>query len=286
MRVAIVGASGVLGRYLAPRLLAGKHHCVAVVRDPTRLGLPTDPGLTVARADILDPVTLAPAVAGCDAVIHAATRVPRPGGAADWPMNDRIRREGTANLIAACQTAGVGRYVQQSIAMIVPSPAGQLVDEDGPVDAGELQSAIDMEALVMESALDWRILRGGLFYGPGTGAEENWARQAQAGSLLIPGDGSAYMTLVHVADYAEAVVRAVEHGEGRFVLNAVDDQPVTYGAFLNDVARAAGAPAPPAGGSERLESFRASNARARQTLGWRPFFASYRTGLLPGLAPQ
>lgn len=283
MRVAVVGASGVLGRHLVPRLLARGHDVVAVVRHPARLRIPGSARLTSAQADILDPAALRAAILGCDAVVHAATRVQRPGGAADWPMNDRIRREGTANLLAACVAEGVGRYIQQSIAMIVPGRGDAWVTEDDPVEPGDLQSAADMETLVSASQLDWRILRGGLFYGPGTGADEAWAAMAAAGTLIIPGDGSDWLSPVHVGDYAAAMVLAVEAATDRFTLNVVDDEPVTYAGLFRDIATAASGPAPRLGGAERLESFRASNARARQTLGWRPFHASYRTGLLPGI---
>lgn len=284
MRVAVVGASGVLGRYLVPRLLERGHTVVAVARDPSRLHFPASPGLLRIRADILERETLGDAVAGCDAAVHIATCVPRPGAPAQWDVNDRIRREGTANLIAACKARGVSRYVQQGIAMIVPSPDGAWVDEDAPIEAGGLQSAVDMEALVRSSGLDWRIVRGGLFYGAGTGAEEGWRRLAQRGELLIPGDGSDYLSFVHVADYAMAMVLAVEAAEGHFAVNAVDDEPVTCGQFLRDVAQAAGGLPPALGGPERLESFRASNARIKARLGWQPFFTSYRSGVLPALA--
>lgn len=284
MRIAVVGASGVLGRYLVPRLLSRGHDVIAVVRDPARLRSPASPALTIARADIFDPAALRAAIRGCDAAVHVATRVQRPGGVADWAMNDRIRRDGTANLVAACIAEGVRRYVQQSIAMIVPSSGNAWVDENDRIAPGDLQSAADMEALVSASPLDWRILRGGLFYGPGTGADENWAAQARAGTLVIPGDGLGWLTLVHVADYAEAMAAAIDASEGRFVLNVVDDEPATYATFYSDIAKAVGGPPPVTGGPERIESFRASNARARRELHWSPFHAGYRMGLLPGIA--
>ena len=284
MQIAVIGASGVLGRYLVPRLLERGHTVVAVARDPSRLVFPEAAGLRRIRADILEPQMLGAAVAGCDAAVHIATRVPRPGAPAQWDVNDRIRREGTANLIAACKAHGVPRYVQQAIAMIVPSPDGAWVNEESPIEAGDLQSAVDMEALVQSGGLDWRILRGGLFYGTGTGAEESWRRLARAGELLIPGDGSDYLSFIHVADYAMAMVLAIEAAEGRFIVNAVDDEPVTCGQFLRDVALASGGTPPALGGPERLESFRASNARIKGKLNWRPFFTSYRSGVLPALA--
>ncbi len=67
--------------------------------------------------------------------MHLATAIPRgPGG--DWSRNDRIRREGTANLLAAAAAQGVRRYVQQSIVMLYGDTGSTLVDESAPLQPG------------------------------------------------------------------------------------------------------------------------------------------------------
>lgn len=280
MRVAVLGATGVLGRSVLPALAGRGHAVVAVARDPARVAS-QGARVRAVRGDILDPATLAAPLAGCDAVLHLATAIPPPGG--DWTMNDRVRREGTRNLLAAAVAARVPRYVQQSIAMLHAGPREVLATEDSPLAPGPNQvSALDMEALVREAPLDWVILRGGLFYGPGTGRWEAWNAAARAHHLVTPGDGDDYVSLVHVEDMAAAVVLAAESRLARAVLNVVDDAPVTYRALFAHVARLHGAPPPAAGGPLALASFRVGNARAREHLGWSPRYPDYRSGWTTG----
>jgi len=84
----------------------------------------------------------------------------------------------------------------------------------------------DMEKQVKDSNLDWCILRGGSFYGTGTRQNSEWKENAHKGTLKIPGDGRAYLSLVHVNDMAWAVIQAVEVGSSKRVFNVVDDYPV------------------------------------------------------------
>jgi nucleoside-diphosphate-sugar epimerase len=273
LAIAVLGASGVYGRHVVPRLLARGHRVRALVRRPDA----APPGSSARIADIFDGESLRRALGGCDVVINLATAVPRPDQPPDFAMNDRIRREGTASLIAACDRGQ--RLIQQGIAM-VHAGGEALVDERAALHAGPATaSAIDMEALVRDSGLSHLILRGGLFYGPGTGREAQWLAAAREGSLVIPGDGSAFVSLIHVADMAEATAMAVEARSASGTLLVVDDYPVPWRELFSHVAKRAGAREPMAGGPVRLPSFRCSNGLARAALGWRPFYADYRSGL-------
>src|SRR5258706_16076017 len=118
MRIAVIGATGVLGRHLLPRLIERGHAVCATARKEADLDRLKRVGAEAVPADIFDPASLRAAVVNCDAAIHAATSIPTPAGGSDWAVNDRIRRDGTANLIAACRAERVGRYVQQSVAML------------------------------------------------------------------------------------------------------------------------------------------------------------------------
>jgi nucleoside-diphosphate-sugar epimerase len=277
MRIAILGATGVLGRPVAARLLARGHEIVAIARDPARLA--PRPRVHAVHGDILDPASLTAPLAECDAVLHLATAIPPAGVQSDWTRNDRIRREGTANLLAASQHAGRPRYIQQSVAMLLAGPRDLIADEDAPVrPSARLESARDMEDAVRASELPWVILRGGAFYGGGSGRMEDLNRLAREGRLAIPGDGGDYISLVHVEDMADAVVRAAESDVARQVFNIVDDHPVTYRELYEYVAEANGASPPAAGGPPQLASFRVTSARARRELGWSPRFGDYRSG--------
>jgi nucleoside-diphosphate-sugar epimerase len=230
--------------------------------------------------DILDAESLYIAARGCDAALHLATAIPRSGNR-DWSLNDRIRREGTQNLLAAATGNGVRRYVQQSIVFLYGGSGEELATEDTPVQAPSavIQSAADMEELVRASALDWCILRGGHFYGPGTGREEGWRQSAREGNLAYPGDGSDFISLVHVVDMARAIVLATESAPARSIYNIVDDEPVSYKQLYTFITSQLGVDAPQGGGRIVLPSLRCSNARAKEELGWQPAYPSYRSGL-------
>ena len=280
MRIAVIGATGGLGAQTVPRLVERGHAVHALGTRPEALRRLEALGARPFVGSILDKRSLLPALAGCDAALHLATAVPRPGEKPDWARNDLIRREGTACLLEACRESQVVRYVQQSIAMLNADPARGWSDEASPIfTVPAWRSAADMEAMVQAPDLDWRIVRGGLFYGPGTGRETMWRELARRGELTIPGDGGDFVSLVHVADMAEAVVLAAESESGRFVVDAVDDEPVTYAELFRCIAAAEGAPEPGAGGPAALPSFRVRNANAKRRLGWAPFHRTYRSGL-------
>ena len=154
------------------------------------------------------------------------------------------------------------------------------VANDNDVATEAVHAALAMEEAVRSSGLDWLILRGGLFYGPGTGFDDEWFARARAGTLRLPGDGSAFVSLVHIADMAGATLTALERGASGQVLIVADDAPARWRDVLGYVASACGAPAPEPGGRLGLPSYRVRNRRAREALGWAPFYPDHRAGLV------
>jgi putative NADH-flavin reductase len=71
MKLTVFGASGGIGTEVVRQGLAAGHHITAVVRQTSKLDVVPHPSLEVVVADIMDPTTLAPAIAGRDAVISA-----------------------------------------------------------------------------------------------------------------------------------------------------------------------------------------------------------------------
>jgi nucleoside-diphosphate-sugar epimerase len=279
MRLIVIGATGVLGRHVVPRLLERGHQVRAVVRTSQQAALFQRKGVEAVLGDILDAASLHAAVTDCEAALHLATAIPKPGGPQDWGPNDRIRREGTQNLLVACQQAGVRRYIQQSTAFLYNFQGTELADETTPLRANPfLQSTADMENLVQASPLDWCILRGGFFYGPGT-FEDAWREAARQGSLQCPGDGKDLLSLIHVVDMARAVVLATEEAPPHSIYNVVDDQPVSYAILYQYVAAQVGGPSPSPGGPALLPAFACRNDRLKAELGWWPAYSTYQSGL-------
>lgn len=284
--VAVLGANGVYGRCLIPRLVNQGYGVRALVRRPEAAGVALACGADVRVADIFDETALCAALQGCDVGVNLATSLPGPSGRGDYDVNDRVRREGTPIWLEACRRTGVGRIIQQSIAMVNASGSDAWSDEDAVYVASEesiasraIAAAVAMEDAVRASELDWIILRGGLFYGPGTGFDDDWFARARENKLRLPGDGSGFVTLVHIADMAEATLAAIERWPSRQTLVIADDEPARWRDVFGFVAQAVGAPAPAPGGRAGFPSFRVSNRRARAALNWAPFYTNYRVGL-------
>jgi nucleoside-diphosphate-sugar epimerase len=283
--IAILGANGVYARRLIPRLAAAGHGIRALVRRPEAAGVARACGADVRIGDVFDADSLVRGLEGCDVGINLATSLPGPSGRGNYEENDRVRRDGAPIWIEACRKAGVTRVIQQSIAMLSASGSDAWSDEDTVYDAGDsvagraYVASVAMEETIRASDLDWIILRGALFYGPGTGFDDDWFARAAAGKLRLPGDGSDYVSLCHVSDMAAATVAAVQLWPSRQTLIVADDEPAQWRDVFGYVAELVGAPAPEAGGRAGFPSFRVSNKRARAVLDWAPFFKSYREGL-------
>lgn len=284
--IAVLGGNGVYARHLIPRLIATGHSVRAVVRRPDAAGIARDSGAEVCTGDIFDTASMAAAFRGCDIAINLATSLPGPSGRGDFAANDRLRVEGAPNFVAACRQANVSRVIQQSISFLNASGSADWSDEDhryAPAAESIASKAMDaaeaMEATIAASGLDWIILRGGLFYGPGTGFDERWFAGAAAGKLKMPGDGGDYVSLVHIADMAAATVATVGTWPSRQTLIVCDDQPSPWREVFGFIAASLGQPAPAAGGAAGFPSFRLRNARAKAALKWQPFYRSYREGL-------
>jgi nucleoside-diphosphate-sugar epimerase len=285
--IAILGANGVYARWLIPRLTTRGYRVRALVRRPEAAGTAKACGADVRVADIFDAASLRAGLEGCDIGVNLATSLPGPSGRGDYDANDRLRREGTPIWVDACRAAGVERVIQQSIAMVNAAPGEAWSDEDTVFAAADdgaaaraIAASVAMEDAVRSSDLDWIILRGGLFYGPGTGFDDDWFARAQAGKLRLPGDGSDFVSLLHIADMARATLAAIERWPSRQALIVADDEPATWRDVFGYVAQSVAAPAPQAGGRQGFPSFRVSNARAKAALDWTPFYTTYRVGLV------
>ncbi len=284
--IAVLGATGVYGRHLVPRLVAAGYRVRALVRRPEAAALAAACGAEVAAADVFDEASLRIGLVGCDVAINLATALPSPTRAGDYAKNDQLRREGTPIWVRACRDAGVARIVQQSIAMVHAGGGDAWADETTfhpvrqEIAASAIAAARAMEATIEHSGLDWMILRGGLFYGPGTGFDDDWFARARAGKLRLPARGDDYVSLVHIADMAGATVAALGRWPSRRALIVADDEPARWRDVFSYVCAVAGSAAPQPGGLALMPSFRVANRRARELLSWAPLYGDHRAGLV------
>jgi nucleoside-diphosphate-sugar epimerase len=214
--------------------------------------------------------------------------------------NDRIRTEGTRNLVAAAVSAGARRMVAQSIAFAYPPTGEGLKTEDDPLydDAAwpfsrSVRALHDLEdAVTRTPGIEGVVLRYGFFYGPGSGysPEGHIAHEVKRRRFPIVGRGTGVFSYIHVDDAAAATVAAVERGQPG-IYNVVDDDPATLREWLPVYAEELGAKKPRrvpklvarlVAGSYATylatELRGASNARAKTELDWEPRYASWRQG--------
>ena len=106
MKLTILGATGATGPASPARRSPPGHEVTAVVRDPSRLPVPAQPRLRTVTADVMDPASITPAIAGADAVISAVG--PR-GTGPTTVIQDSVR-----SIIAAMDKTGARRFLQVS----------------------------------------------------------------------------------------------------------------------------------------------------------------------------
>lgn len=283
--IAILGANGVYARHLLPRLVGAGYKVRALVRRPEAAGAARACNADIQIADIFDAASLRAGLTGADVCINLATSLPGPSGRGDYVTNDRVRAEGVPILLGVCNDVGVPRLLQQSIALVGASGEA-LFDESARAEpAGDdasaqaIRATLAMEDAVRASHLDWLILRGGLFYGPGTGFDDDWFARAAAGKLRLPEAGTDFVSLIHIADMCDATVAALSVWPSRQTLIIADDLPARWRDVFAYISELAGAAPPAPGGRRGFPSFRASNRRARETLNWAPHYSDYRSGL-------
>ena len=306
MRVFVAGASGAIGRQLVPRLVAGGHEVHGMTRSESKRALLSELGAVPVVADALDPDAVAEAVAEAkpDVIVHqltSLTGVQRFTERAAEPTN-RLRTEGTDNLLSAGHAVGVRRFVAQGVAgfgaygrtgAAVKTEADPL-DPSPPPEFRETLAALrHLEAAVLGARwTDGIVLRYGVFYGPGTSLAqgEEQFEMVRKRKFPVVGDGGGVWSFVHIDDAAEATVAALEQGT-RGVYNVVDDDPAPVAEWLPALARTLGAKKPmrvprfvgrmfagETGVAMMTEIRGASNAKAKRELGWRPAHPSWRQG--------
>jgi len=303
MRVFVTGATGVIGRRVLPLLLERGDLVSVLARRGSNTGHADllRQGVTVLEASLFDPPSLGVAVAAHDVVINLATHMPpssvrmfMPGA---WRENDRIRREGSANLVGAALAAGVQRLIQESYAPIYDSHGSAWIDETDPVRPGRYNRTIlDAERSVRrfaEAGGAGVVLRFAAFYGPDAEQLQDMLRAIRHGWAPLPGDPDSYVSAVSHDDAAAAVIAAMDLPSGAY--NVVDDWPVSHREFVDALADAAGVAHPrllPAwtarlGGSVAralTRSLRISNRKLRDASGWTPRYRSVREGFPAALA--
>jgi 2-alkyl-3-oxoalkanoate reductase len=241
--VLLTGAAGFIAGHLAERLLADGVPVHGTARRPETAAWLAGQGAAVIAADLLDPASLARAATGCRAVVHAAAWT---GGAELSPaLAWRTNVEGTANVLAAAQAAGVERFIYISSVAVYGVNRAPLIDESmptPPVGQAYPDSKIAAEALVRASGLPYVIIRPASTYGPrGTAWTVGPIEQIKRGTLVLLGRDTGLVTPGYIDNVIDGLLLGLAHPAalgGTF--NLCDDCAVTYREFYLAYARMLG----------------------------------------------
>jgi 2-alkyl-3-oxoalkanoate reductase len=313
MKVFVAGASGAVGHRLVPLLVASGYDVVAMTRSEGKADSLRAAGAEPVVADGLDAgeVTRAITRSQPEVVIHQMTGLTGVSSYKkfdeEFSVTNRLRTEGTDNLLNAARAAGVRRFIAQSYGNWNYARTGTgLKGEDDPFDPDppanqrkSLEAIRHLEDAVLGAqGMEGIVLRYANFYGPGTGfaLDGDLAELVRQRKFPIVGNGGGVWSFIHIDDAATATIAAIEHGAPG-VYNIVDDEPAPVAAWLPELARALGAKPPrrvpvwlgrlaagEVGVSMMTQIRGTSNAKAKRELGWQPRYQSWRVGFRDGLS--
>jgi len=195
--VLVTGGTGFVGPHVVHTLRARETPVRALVRDPARAGRLVAWGVELATGDVTDPASLRAACVGVDAVVHLVAII--RGQPSDF---ERVMSQGTRNVVAAAQEAGVRRFV-------LASALG--LDERTKDAVPYFAAKWEMEQAVAESGLEHVIFRPSFVFGRDGGVLPTFIRLARFAPVTpIVGPGRQRLQPIWIDDLAEYYARALD----------------------------------------------------------------------------
>ncbi len=196
----ITGATGFIGSHLVARLVSQGERPRCLVRDRNRAAalLPVDK-IEIVQGETIYPATLEAAVQGVDTIVHAAflTADRKPSSTNQY---HKTNVDGTRNLVNAAKAAGVKRIIEISGLGTKPGQPGSY-----------MQGRYLSEKMLMESGLDWTIIRPSVLFGPGASFVKGLADLLRV-SPVVPliGGGKTLFQPIYVEDVVTVIMKILE----------------------------------------------------------------------------
>jgi nucleoside-diphosphate-sugar epimerase len=248
-KVAVTGASGLVGGHVVEYLAKGGYSMVAVVRSPESARQLTkflddmkgSIDVRLAQAAVSDAKALAEAFSGCDVVVHAAGSV-NPYGSRQDIFATNV--DGTKNVLAAAEKANVKHFIFISSLSVITGQGDQFnLDESAPLrPCGEsyADSKIEAEKAVMASSGRLKVtsLRPGFIYGPG---ERSWMPRLitniRNGKAMLIDGGKRETNVIYVGNLCRAVEKTLLNPKSfGQVYNLTDGQSISKKQLFDAIA--------------------------------------------------
>jgi 2-alkyl-3-oxoalkanoate reductase len=294
MKVFVAGGSGTIGVPLVRALVGAGHQVSAMTRSTNKQDELRALGASPVVADALNREALIAAVEAVrpTAVIHQLTALPKdaPRRPSDLDATNRLRIEGTRNLLEAAIGAGARRFLVGSFALLSPRGPASAESEDAAAAAVRSMESQVLDA-TQRGSIEGIILRYGMFYGletPSTAAMIDMVRKRRL--PVVRGDASQ-LPFIEIDDAVSATVRALELAPSGAVYDIVDDRAVSLTEMADAIAEHTGSARPlrvPAWLPRLVAPYLArvlsirmplSNAKAKAELGWQPEYPTVRDGM-------
>lgn len=245
MRILITGAAGNLGTLLARHLAGHAPHALRLMihRRDVEADLRDSPRVEVVRADLADPASLAPAVAGVEVIVHFAGVLFKARPERFLPETNTRYFE---NLVDAARAAGVGRIILISFPH-VEGPTSRDRPAAGRLDGAPVsvhaQTRLQEECYLFQQSPGSISLRVGMVYGRGI-LMIDAARWLAARRLLGVWRERTQIHLIAREDFCSAAAAAIEHPAARGIYQLGDDGNDSLQEFLDLACDAWGVPRP------------------------------------------
>lgn len=298
LNIFVTGATSAAGREAVRQLSARGHKVTGLtvgsqggVLVRTDGGLPTfsDP---LRAGELKSLLKLYP----YDVVLNFGTNLANtyPGRNTDWAQVTSTVTQATNAILEAAASAGIKFLVHLSSTLVYGDAHGETVTEDSKPHGSTFRPLLNAEKAVLNSGIPACVLRAGIIYSGEDEAITALGEDLKRGRGIYLGDSHAVLNWVHAADVASAAVLAAEQQPTGQVFNIVDDNPASSAAFAGYVGTSLGAGVPAGlnapefalkfmtGEAQRTllnTSARASNEKAKQTLGWKPKYPTLQAGL-------
>jgi len=232
----IVGGTGFIGGHLAEFFFQEGEISKGVFRKGSHLRILDQCGIQCIEADLLDRQTLHEPLEMVNIVYNLASPTPDHEGQGDYLQ---VNTTGLRNLLEEAEEHGVKDFVHLSTLDVFGFKKRRIADGDSPsiAPAHPYQMAkLEAEKIVGEfakrSEMRLKIVRAARAVGPrDTTLALPILRMVEAGTAVLPGDGSA-MSFTHPRDVARAMFRVAVAGEGGKVY-----QVKSFDCSVDDLAR-------------------------------------------------